>query len=225
MGVPPALPPCADSLRFLTIEDLSAAMPEAHDDDDDGGRCDDPAAAKEKGNNCFQLSQYEEAIKWYTFALKLLHEKAMQSSTVEGADQWKEAEVAAAVALLNRATCHAQLGDQDRVVLDCTQSILCVSDNSKAHLRRGLAREALEKFELALEDFRKVLELESESGGSRVASEGCTRCVKAAREIERMEAQTAQTVMRTRPEQRGIPALPKPSLPQFEIRGKAGAAF
>lgn len=59
---------------------------------------------------------------------------------------------------------------------------------------------------------------------TQVASEACVRCVKAIKEAERI-AKSAADVLARCGQDGGMPALAKPGMPQFEIRGKAGAAF
>jgi hypothetical protein len=52
------------------------------------------------------------------------------------------------------------------------------------------------------------------------------RATRALREAERLRAASAALAARCGTEPGGaVPSLPKPGLPQFEIRGKAGAAF
>ena len=51
------------------------------------------------------------------------------------------------------------------------------------------------------------------------------RCARARVAAERIAQHDAQLAARSRPEERGMPHLARPGLPQFEIRGKAGAAF
>ena len=75
----------------------------------------------------------------------------------------------------NRATCYAQLHHFKEVVDDTTAAIN-IKPSSKAYLRRGLALESLEKYKLALEDMKKVLELDP---SAMVASQAIHRLTRA----------------------------------------------
>jgi hypothetical protein len=59
----------------------------------------------------------------------------------------------------------------------------------------------------------------------QAASEGCRRCARALQEEQRLAKHAAETAGRCGPGGGGMPTLVKPCLPQFEVRGKAGAAF
>jgi len=95
---------------------------------------------KEEGNDNFRNGKIEKAIECYTKVIN-------QSSDVQ----------LKATVLCNRAACQTQLYNHDQVVADCSESLNLVPGNLKALIRRGLAYEALEKMEKALDDFRAVL--------------------------------------------------------------------
>jgi stress-induced-phosphoprotein 1 len=75
----------------------------------------------------------------------------------------------------NRATCYAQLHHFQEVV-DDTTSAINIKPSAKAYIRRGLALESLEKYKQALEDMKKVLEMDP---GAMVASQAIHRLTRA----------------------------------------------
>uniref|UniRef100_A0A7S0N080 Uncharacterized protein n=1 Tax=Pyramimonas obovata TaxID=1411642 RepID=A0A7S0N080_9CHLO len=127
----------------------------------------DHDAAKLKGNECYNLSQYEEAVKWYTKALAI----------APAADPTFRATV-----LTNRAECYRQMRLDEQCIGDCTEALKLKPDNVKALIRRGLAYEQAEKSKLALADLSAALQL---APGSKVASEGVMRLTNTLRRAER----------------------------------------
>lgn len=125
---------------------------------EDGSALNAAELAKEEGNALFRHAKYEQAIDKYTRAITL-------ASTEEEK----------ATYYTNRATCYAQLHHFKEVVDDTTAAIN-IKPSSKAYLRRGLALESLEKYKLALEDMKKVLELDP---SAMVASQAIHRLTRA----------------------------------------------
>jgi len=97
---------------------------------------------KEEGNEYFKDHKPEKAIESYTKALELTKET--------------DGELRATL-YNNRAACWVQLYGHNEIVKDCTEALKIQPNNTKALIRRGLAYEALERFEKAIEDFRAVL--------------------------------------------------------------------
>uniref|UniRef100_A0A7S2T1G4 Tetratricopeptide repeat domain-containing protein n=2 Tax=Chloropicon primus TaxID=1764295 RepID=A0A7S2T1G4_9CHLO len=129
--------------------------------------------AKRQGNAHFKEGNFEKAIKLYKESISLL----LQDSS-------KEEQSMRAALLINTAECYRQVGEYEQVVETCDRAIGTgiLADNRnlkvKAHLRRGLALEKLERFNKAREDFRVALELEPTN---HIASTGLIRCAKANR--------------------------------------------
>jgi len=120
-------------------------------------------AAKSLGNELFKEGKYEEALGLYKEALLL---------TVEGdIDRDLRATI-----LINCAECNRQLGEYESVIKQCDQALKLKQGSVKAHLRRGLACEKLEKLERAKADFKIVIELDPTN---HIASAGLIRCAKA----------------------------------------------
>ena len=99
-------------------------------------------AAKLDGNELYKKGLFPDAIEKYSRALSLA------SDDQEKVD-----------CLNNRASCHYQLRNFKQCIADCGEVLEIDPANSKALLRRGLSNEALEKFEQALEDMKKLQEL------------------------------------------------------------------
>jgi len=123
-------------------------------------------STKEDGNEAFKESRYEHAIEMYTRALALC--------TPE------ESEDKAAI-YNNRAACYSQLHHYPEVVKDCTECLAIQPKNIKALIRRGIALEALEKFEKALEDMRAVLAMDP---STQVAQQASNRISNALRSFK-----------------------------------------
>jgi len=101
---------------------------------------------KEQGNEFFKDHKPEQAIECYTKALNLCKET--------------DTELKAAL-YNNRAACWVQLYGHNEIVKDCTEALKLQPNNVKALIRRGLAYEALERFEKGLEDMRAALLIDS----------------------------------------------------------------
>jgi len=99
--------------------------------------------AKAEGNDHFSNGRYEEAAACYTKALELTQDHAERS-----------------VLYSNRAACHSQHQNWHAMLDDCNKAIEENPKNVKATMRRGLAYEGLEKYQLAINDMKKVLELD-----------------------------------------------------------------
>ena len=97
-------------------------------------------AHKEKGNEYFKKKNYSLALKEYTAAQRL--------------------DPSNAVYFFNRATTFYQMSNFVECEKDATQAINLDPRYTKAFIRRGLARDAQGKLELALQDFESAENLE-----------------------------------------------------------------
>mmetsp|Transcript_17070 Transcript_17070/g.23551 ORF Transcript_17070/g.23551 Transcript_17070/m.23551 type:complete len:254 (+) Transcript_17070:311-1072(+) len=146
-----------DSMIQQGIADARAAiavLPQDHNE------------AKQKGNDAYNLSQYEEAIKWYTAALQDCPSDATEFQSM---------------VLTNRAECYRQLSQDRSTIADCSSALEIRPENPKALIRRGLAYEREDKLKLALEDLKNGLNL---APSSKIASEGVMRLTKFLRQLE-----------------------------------------
>uniref|UniRef100_A0A1B0FL09 Protein unc-45 homolog B n=1 Tax=Glossina morsitans morsitans TaxID=37546 RepID=A0A1B0FL09_GLOMM len=100
---------------------------------DDSGA--EPLSYKAKGNEAFKEGKWEDAVKFYTTAIKL-------------GEKHKELPVF----YKNRAAAHLKLGNWLLVVSDCTESLKLAPGDPKSLFRRSQAYEALKKYEEAYKD-------------------------------------------------------------------------
>lgn len=99
----------------------------------------DPNVFKEKGNKAFGRSDWDEAISFYTKAIKL-GEKSKDLP----------------VYYKNRAAAYLKQEAYERAYDDCTKSLDLQSNDQKALFRRVQALEALERYEEAYRDARTI---------------------------------------------------------------------
>lgn len=100
---------------------------------------DSPTVFKEKGNAAFKNSEWDEAIKWYTKAIKL-----------------GEKDKDLPVFYKNRAAAYLKTEAFERAYYDCTKALDVQANDQKALFRRVQALEALERFEEAYRDARTI---------------------------------------------------------------------
>lgn len=150
--------PANNDLRDKLKESEKASEFTLPTHDDKGNAVSKAVASKMLGNNFFKNGRYEEALSMYTQA-------------IENA----ESDEQKVTFYVNRAIAYAQLQDPESVIRDCTAAIDIDDNNAKAYIRRGLARESMEKYKDALEDMKRALEL----GGGNVASQAIHRLTKA----------------------------------------------
>jgi len=125
---------------------------------------------KKKGNNFFRERKYQDAIYAYSRGLDIKTEKEEEEvANEEGVEKEEEAEPSAediSIKLLrsqlysNRAACFLGLKDWHMAIADSTEALKLEPNYVKALTRRGTAQEALNKYEEALKDFKRVMELE-----------------------------------------------------------------
>lgn len=92
-------------------------------------------ALKEDGNTEFKAKKYNEAIAYYTAALKIKVDPVFYS---------------------NRSACYAALDDHEKVIEDTTAAINIKRDYTKCLLRRATSYEKLEKYGEAMFDLTAV---------------------------------------------------------------------
>jgi stress-induced-phosphoprotein 1 len=128
---------------------------------------------KEEGNALFKKGLFEPALEVYTAALKLCKDQTD--------------ELALAIRN-NRAGCYHQLSNFHGVVEETNFVLEQQPDNAKALMRRMLALEPLEKYELALADARHVLRL---LPGNESANKVQHRLGKVVRDQQRLDGVAA----------------------------------
>jgi len=155
----------AEQQRRRWLEEQAKNKPKVNAD----GTAFTPAQmAKEEGNKLFGEHQFERAIEAYTRAIKAL--------TPKDSDETK------ASIYNNRAACHKELYHHLETVKDCIEVINLQPNNVKALIRRGMAYEALEKYQKALEDLQKAVLLEP---NSPLANQALNRVRNAVRQMKK----------------------------------------
>ncbi|XP_072042078.1 sperm-associated antigen 1-like isoform X2 [Amphiura filiformis] len=94
---------------------------------------------KDKGNEAFRSSDFDEAVTYYSRSISV---------------------IPSAPAYNNRALARIKLGNFKDASNDCTKVLELEPDNIKAFLRRGTARKSLNEFALARQDLDRVLTME-----------------------------------------------------------------
>lgn len=111
---------------------------------------------KEEGNQCFRNNEYERAVELYSAALDVCPDSC-------SADR--------CVLLSNRAAARSHLNPDDRegVVEDCSKSLELDDSYLKPRLRRAQTYRQMggEKLDAALDDYRKILELDPDDQSVR----------------------------------------------------------
>lgn len=113
------------------------------------------ALIKAEGNEHFKNGRTEEAITCYTRAAAATTDPKERS-----------------VIYSNRAACWSQQQNWSKMLEDANLALADDSDNVKAYLRRAIAYEGLEKYQLAINDFKAVLERDP---NAMIASKGIAR--------------------------------------------------
>lgn len=115
---------------------------------------------KTDANVLFKKGKIDEAIELYTKGIKCC-------STSDPKQKLVKADLYA-----NRGACYRQLYQSKNVVHDCTEAIKLNPTHVKAFIRRGQAKESLERFKEALDDFQQASYL---APGATVAVQGASR--------------------------------------------------
>ncbi|XP_047323752.1 outer envelope protein 64, mitochondrial-like [Impatiens glandulifera] len=115
---------------------------------DTNGNMENSELLKEKGNAAFKGRQWNNAVSYYSEAIKLSEN---------------------ATYYCNRAAAFLELGCFREAEEDCNKAISLDKKNVKAYLRRGTARESLILYKEALKDFKHALVLEPQNKVARFA--------------------------------------------------------
>ncbi|CAI9104037.1 OLC1v1002645C3 [Oldenlandia corymbosa var. corymbosa] len=133
----------------VRVASSSPALP------DTNGSIDAAELLKEKGNAAYKGKKWNNAVNYYSEAIKLNDTNATY--------------------FCNRAAAYLELGWFQQAAEDCTKALTLDKKNVKAYLRRGTARESLLFYQDALQDFKHALVLEPQN---KVASQAEKRLKK-----------------------------------------------
>lgn len=99
---------------------------------------------KEEGDGHYKAARFEDACASYTKCLDALGDNTCEL---------------ALKCFSNRSACYKQISNFDGVCSDCSMVLDVDHENVKALIRRAQACEAIEKYSIALQDVRAVLQL------------------------------------------------------------------
>jgi len=141
------------TLQARQEEAAQAARAEAEEEVSDLARI---QFKKTQGTEAFKEGRYQDAAVLYTEALTVLPNSELHN-----------------VLLANCAMCFLKLGRYQQALEHCDASIALTSSNAKTHFRRGLALQALERFNDAFCAFEKVLEIEPSNSQAKAGLKMC----------------------------------------------------
>ncbi|CAH8450216.1 unnamed protein product [Schistosoma mattheei] len=136
------------SLEDRRLEEESLTVQEIEE------RRDIAVATKDKGNALFKSGSFNEALMKYTEALDLCPLKCA---------------VERSVIYANRAACHIKLDSPEAAILDCNESLNLQPDYAKCLERRATLLESKDRLSDALEDYKKILQLDPSNQKARHA--------------------------------------------------------
>ena len=93
-----------------------------------------------------------------------------------------------------------------------------IKPNADTLFKRATAHEQLEDYEAALLDYEAAFKI-------NVANANIRHAVRRVQELVKQKNRMKAVDSKCRANDDGERSLPRPCLPQFEIRGKAGACF
>jgi len=125
---------------------------------------------KAMGNDAFKQSRFDDAITFYQQAI---------DASENGEKVWIDS-------YNNMAGCHQQMGNHSAVCEACSMVLEYDENNQKALLRRGLAFEALDRYQLGLADIRKLIYLNPKI---EMANKAQHRLGQAVRDSRKMKAE------------------------------------
>ena len=126
------------------------------------------------GNDHFKASKFSEAIEYYQKAIEI----ATPGSKIY-IDSYN-----------NMAACHQQIGNHQAVCEACSYVLEHDENNQKALLRRGLAFEALERFQLGLADIRRFISIAPSNPIANKAQHRLGQAVRLSRQYKKIKSKT-----------------------------------
>ncbi|KAM4613633.1 peptidyl-prolyl cis-trans isomerase FKBP5 [Polymixia lowei] len=128
------------------------------------------AGVKHKGNQYFKAGQFYQAVIQYQRIVSWL-----EMECGAGIEQQKRIQDFLLISQLNLALCFLRLKEFSHVVDNCNKVIELDGKNEKALYRRGEARLLRNEFNLAMADFRQVLQVNSLNRAARAQISICQR--------------------------------------------------
>ncbi|XP_027712225.1 peptidyl-prolyl cis-trans isomerase FKBP4 [Vombatus ursinus] len=133
------------------------------------------AIVKERGTVYFKEGKYKQAMLQYKKIVSWLEYK-LGFSEEEG--QQAQAQALRLASHLNLAMCHLKLQSFSAAVESCNKALELDDNNEKGLFRRGEAYLAMNDFELARDDFQKVLKLYPSNKAARTQLTVCQQRIR-----------------------------------------------
>ena len=115
--------------------------------------------AKEKGTKRFKEQQFKIACTHYAKVVELLTHQEAKNTTDEGKEIEKQFNALKLAANLNLALVYTKYGENYKAIHAATAALEIDSGNEKAYFRRAEARVETKDYELAKNDYKKVLDI------------------------------------------------------------------
>lgn len=138
---------------------------------------------KDKGNRYFQQAKYELAAKLYDKVVYYIGPPEIEK--LNAANQEKDQVLLAGY--LNLAQTYLQLDKPFDAIKNCELALQIDAKSVKAIFRKGIAHAMCKEYDLAIELFRKVLQLDATN---RVAAKELDKCLSLQRTIRERERNT-----------------------------------
>ncbi|NWI12793.1 FKBP4 isomerase, partial [Crypturellus soui] len=135
---------------------------------------------KERGTQYFKEGKYKRATLQYKKIVSWLeHESGLSDEEDAKAKSLRLA------AHLNLAMCHLKLKEYSQALENCNKALELDSSNEKGLFRRGEAHLAVNDFELARDDFQKVIQLYPSNKAAKVQLITCQQKIREQHEKEK----------------------------------------
>ncbi|NWJ08576.1 FKBP4 isomerase, partial [Crypturellus undulatus] len=135
---------------------------------------------KERGTQYFKEGKYKRATLQYKKIVSWLeHESGLPDEEDAKAKSLRLA------AHLNLAMCHLKLKEYSQALENCNKALELDSSNEKGLFRRGEAHLAVNDFELARDDFQKVIQLYPSNKAAKVQLITCQQKIREQHEKEK----------------------------------------
>ncbi|XP_025935743.1 peptidyl-prolyl cis-trans isomerase FKBP4 isoform X4 [Apteryx rowi] len=135
---------------------------------------------KERGTQYFKEGKYKQATLQYKKIVSWLeHESGVSDENDTKAKSLRLA------AHLNLAMCHLKLKEYSQALENCNKALELDSSNEKGLFRRGEAHLAVNDFELARNDFQKVIQLYPSNKAAKVQLVTCQQKIREQHEKEK----------------------------------------
>ncbi|XP_053478543.1 peptidyl-prolyl cis-trans isomerase FKBP4 [Ictalurus furcatus] len=138
-----------------------------------GEKLEQSVIIKEKGTQYFKVGKYKQAVVQYKRIVSWLEHE----SNLVGEDEEK-AKALRLAAHLNLAMCYLKLQEPSPALENCDKALELDANNEKALFRRGEALFVMKEFDLAREDFQRVIQLYPSNKAAKSQVQQCQKHIK-----------------------------------------------